>query len=58
VTLRIHCGSVGRPRFFQPWVVEQAVTQASQEAVHLLVSINNPQRTRELAPAVAPRPAA
>ena len=50
--LRSHCGSVALVPLPRPFSVLQAVTQSVQPSAHLVVSINMPQRTPGLAPAV------
>jgi hypothetical protein len=51
-SLRIHCGSErGRPWLVRLNSAVQAVTQASQSGVHLVLSIRMPQRTLRPPPA-------
>src|SRR5450830_1355764 len=55
-SLRIHWESVGKVAPESPFSVLQAVTQSVQPLVHLLLSINIPQRTLLLAPVLMTPP--
>src|SRR5665647_1887402 len=55
-SLRIHWESVGRVPPESPFSVLQAVTQSVQSLLHLPLSINMPQRTLLLAPALLALP--